>query len=373
MRTNKILGMVFPNTHDELIYELTEKRATGSIPFGARYRMIDFSLSNLVNARISKVCIITKSNYQSLMNHLGNGKPWDLDRKNGGIYILSPFSTGNAGVYSNHIEAIYGAMEFIKNSSEEYVILCDADVVMNFDVEDMVRQHSKTNADITVCYKNGQLPKKHLDTMSLQVDSQGRVVDILVSEQTDRPRDFSLDVILLSKQLLIRLIEDAHSRNEKNFARDVMQKNVQRLKIFGYKTDDYAVVIDSLACYYNTHFDLLENPDKRRQLFTSQRPIYTKTRDDMPTKYGLHSNVAGSLIADGCKIDGTVIDSVISRGVSIGENAVVKNCIILEDSVVGSGARLDNVIVDKLVRIKPEERLAGTRHNPMYFHKNTDD
>ncbi|MDO4742414.1 MAG: glucose-1-phosphate adenylyltransferase subunit GlgD [bacterium] len=372
MRTNKILGIVFPNTHDDLIYELTEKRATGSIPFGARYRMIDFSLSNLVNAGISKVCIITKANYQSLMNHLGNGKPWDLDRKNGGIYILSPFSTGKSGVYTNHIEAIYGEMEFIKNSPEEYVVLCDADVVMNFDVEDMVRQHSRTNADITVCYKNGYLPKKHPDTMSLEVDQQGRVVDILVSEQTDEQRDFSLDVILLSKKLLIRLIEDANSRSRKNFAKDIMQKNVQELRIFGYKVDSYAVVIDSLISYYNTHFDLLNDSDIRRQLFTSQRPVYTKTRDDMPTKYGLHSYAVGSLVADGCKIDGTVINSVISRGVCIGENAVVKNCIILEDSVIGNGSQLDNVIVDKLVRVNAGERLSGTKHNPMYVHKNTD-
>ena len=370
MLSNQAMGIVFSNTHDDLIRELTEIRSMGSIPFGGRYRLIDFSLSNLVNAGISKVGIITRSNYQSLMDHLGNGKPWDLDRKKGGLYILPPYGNVDSGIYSGHVDALAGVMNFLERSSEKYLVVCDSDVVCNIDLVPMMEAHIEKHADVTIAYKHGRLPQNHRDIMSFAFNGGGRVKDIELSQMIDGECDFSLDIMIIERELMIRLIKEATSRNQTSLGRDIFQHRVDDLRIFGWKVGDYVAVMDCIGTYVKSSMQLL-NPDIRAQLFARERPVYTKTRDDMPTKYGLGSSVKNSIIADGCSIDGTVENSILFRGVKVQKGATLRNCIVMQDSIITEKASLSYVTADKDVYVTAGRTLTGAESYPIFIRKGT--
>ena len=368
MSSNNLLGIIFANVHDDLIPELTEKRSMASIPFGGRYRLIDFSLSNLVNAGVTKVGILTRANYQSLMDHLGSGKPWDLDRKNGGMYILPPYSTNISGVYRGHVDALAGAMTFLQKSIGEYVIMCDADVVCNVDIDDMLECHCSSGADVTVAYKYGDLPANHRDTMIFDITEDGRISNIDVSKTMDSKVNFSLDICIMKREKLIELVQDADRNRYTSFAREVFKPQVNTLKMHGYKVDTFAEVIDSYENYVKISNKMLDK-DVRRQVFNTGRPVYTKIKDDMPTRYGVNSSVKNSMIADGCVIEGTVKNSIIFRGVKVAEGAVVENCIVMQSGVIGKDCVVQNVTMDKGAEITDGVKLSGTDSKYIFVPK----
>lgn len=368
MTGNNILGIIYSNKYDECLSEITGLRTMGSVPFAGRYRLIDFALSNMVNSGIEKVGVITKSNYQSLMDHLGTGKPWDLSRKTEGMFILPPFSSAsNMGDYTNRVEMLRGVMGFISRSTEEYVLLSDCNEVMNIDIDELMDFHADNNADISIVYQHGELPK--LDNMmELQMLADGRVTQVALSPNTTGEVDYSLNMILMKRSLLQRLINEAVSLNHESFERDIVQGNVGKLRIFGFAAKGFTRTIDSLASYFKVSMDLL-NPQNCAQLFTPDRPVYTKVRDDMPAIYGLGSKVKNSLIADGCIIDGEVENSILFRGVRVEKGAVVKNSILMQGSFVASGSTLNYTIADKSVAITPNKTLSGAENYPVFVGK----
>ncbi len=363
------LGIVFSNMHDETLGELTERRTTGSIPFGGRYRLIDFTLSNMVNSGISEVGIITKSNYQSLMDHLGSGRDWDLARKRGGLCILPPFGHSATGMYRGRLEAIVGIMSYIKYSNAQYVVMSDSDTVANIDFSDLLDQHMKTGADITLVYKrerlNNDYPK---DTTVFSLDENNMVSDVLVNPFVDGEQNIYINIAVMSKELLERLANEGMSRNNTSFVNFVLQGKSSSLKIMGYHFDKYSSEITSMKAYFKTSMELL-NEDVRMQLFPKDRPVYTKVRDEVPVKYGLSSKVKNSLIADGCIIDGTVENSIIFRGVKIEKGAVVKNSIIMQSGIIGENSKLDYVVTDKDVIVNHERHLSGSQMYPVFISK----
>lgn len=368
MKTNDVMGIVFANVHDDLIRELTEVRSMASVPFGGRYRLIDFPLSNLVNAGICKVGVIPKYNYHSLMDHLGSGKPWDLDRKSGGLSILPPYINSDVGVDTGHVNSLSAVMNYLSYSKEKYIVMCDADVVGNIDIEKMLCRHFESGADITIAYKNGALPKSNRDIMSFEMDDDRRVRQIRMSENCGVTCSFSLDVVVMERRLLISLVKAAKEKNETRLWRDVFLSNVDQLKIYGYEVTECAWVIDGTESYAKANFALLDE-QIRADVFCRERPIYTKIRDDVPTRYGLNSRVKSSLIADGCVIEGSVSNCIIFRGVKVKEDAVLENCIIMQDTVIEKNADLKYVIADKNATITEERRLCGAPTHFMFIHK----
>ena len=367
MRANDVLGIIYSNAYDAVLNELTNARTMGSVPFGGRYRLIDFALSNLVNCGINKVGIITKSNYQSLMDHIGTGKPWDLSRKRGGMFLLPPFNSIHNGMYRDRIQALMGIMRFLEQSQEEYIILMDTNVVSNFDLSDMCRAHTESGADITIAYHHGRAPQLD-DLMTFTFGEGQKVSEIALDQKTANPVDYAMNIILISKALLIRLINNAASLNQDNFARDVLQHNLKRLNIYGYEVKGFTCVFDSLQSYYDNSMSLL-TPANCQELFTRERPVYTKVRDDMPAIYGLGSSVKNSLVADGCSIDGEVENCILFRSVQIGKGAVVRNSIIMQGTYVSEGVQLDSVIADKSVVVRPHKTITGTNTYPVYIGK----
>lgn len=367
MRGNNVVGIVLSNMHDDQIHELTTVRSTASVPFGGRYRFIDFTLSNMVNSGITKVGVVVKENYQSLMDHVGSGKAWDLSRKRNGLFILPPFGSGNA-LYKSRIEALKGVMSFIKHCREEYVLLTDSDVIANINYTDIINSHIANNSDITVVYKRDKIPAKRQNNLVISIDSNSNIIGADVDPMISDACNFGLNVYVFTKDVLIRLIEAATAQSKYDFERDIIQANLQACKCKAYQLEGYSGIISSLDSYFNVSMDLLK-PKVRASLFPLGRPIHTKVHDNMPAIYGLNSKVSNSLIADGCIIDGEVENSIIFRGVKVGKGCKIKNSILIQNTYVGENCQLNYVIADKNVTIKAERTLMGYETYPVFISK----
>ncbi len=356
MKTNNVLGIIFANSHDALLRELTETRSMASVPFGARYRLVDFMLSNMSNAGITEVGLVTKANYFSLMRHLGSGKPWDLDRKNGGLSIYPPYSSGDAQVYKGRVEALCGIMECLLESDSEYVILCDTDVVANIDLKKVTEYHDQKQADITVVYANGVKPKGQNDVMDFEFDADGRIIN--VGFEDSESCDYGLDVIVIKRELLIDLLNDAHKAKMVSFSHGIIDTKYKKLKIYGYKHDGFVAVMGGVKDYYMANTALLEE-SVRKDLFNPERPIYTNGNDDMPAKYGLKSKISNSIIADGCIIDGEVENGIIFKNVKVSAGSKVSGCVLMEGTSVGAGCELKYIITDRFATVTDNKKLDG--------------
>lgn len=364
-----VLGLVFANMHDTTLGDMTKNRTMGSVMFGGRYRLIDFPLSNMVNSGISEVGVITKSNYQSLLDHLGSAREWDLARKKGGLYILPPFGNVESTLYRGRIEALYGAMSFIKHSRAKYVILSDCDVVTNIDYKPIVAAHIESGADITAVAHTGVYSSDDIKTSTVfNVDADKNVTSVLINPDISGTCTTSLNVFVMSMDFLIETVNDAMARGNVSFERNILQEKCRELKIKIYEYDNYFSKLNSPESYFKSNMALLEL-ENARKLFVPKRSIYTKVSDNAPVKYDLDSKVSNSLIADGCIIEGEVENSVLFRGVKVGKGAKVKNCILMQGTVVGDNAELNYLITDKNVSICENHILTSSPQYPMYVGK----
>ncbi len=370
MRANNALALVFTNSNDHMLEELTGVRSMASVPFGSRYRIIDFHLSNLVNAGISKIGIVPRANYRSLMDHIGSGRPWDLDRKMGGISFLPPFIDGNAGMYKGHIDAIHNLRSYISKGQHEYVVLCDANTILNIDLKAMFKQHKLTGADITVAYKNGPLPAYESGHTLYGFDEKGKINEVRISEEAGKVCNYGISIGIFRRDLLLSMATSAFELGVHSINRAIQMGLHKTAEIYGYKVENFVATVDGLKSYTEANMALL-NSDIRKDLFNSQRPIYTKTRDDMPTRYGLESQVKNSLIGEGCIIEGKVTNCVLFRGVKVGKGSVLKDCIIMQDTVIGDDCQLNFVTADKDVTLQNGIKLRGAKESHYIIKKGT--
>lgn len=372
-----VQGIIFSNLHDKNIPELTLRRTMASVPYAGRYRLIDFALSNMVNSGITSVSVITHYNYQSLMDHIGAGKDWDLARRSGGIKILPPYMTAYANqsntLYNSRMEALKSVNYSVSRFTSDYVVLSDCDVICNVDLNDMINDHIENNADITIAVKRVLLNKDSASrNVIIDADPEGRIVDINpYPTNVTGYRDIDLNILVINRDYLQSIVVDAIAHGYTSFNRDVIARNTSRRNFRIYKYDGYFANIGSLAEYYSHSMELLGTPENRDEIFgIKTRPIYTKVRNSAPTRYAESSCVKNSLIADGCIIDGTVENSIIFRGVKISRGATVKNSILFQDTVIGENVFLNCVITDKNVVIRDGRILSGHETLPFFVEKN---
>jgi glucose-1-phosphate adenylyltransferase len=367
---NKVLGLIFASINDCAVIDLTKERTMGSIPFGGRYRLIDFPLSNMVNSGIQDVGIITKSNYGSLMDHLGSGREWDLARKKGGMHLLPPYSLVGGGVYQGRLEALNNVWNFIEHTKSEFVVMSNCDVVANVDFTDVIAQHEETAADITIVYAKGLYRKEKNDSTNiLCIDEEKNVTEVLIHPDMAGECNICLEMFVMRTEFMKKIIQEAASKSQHSLTRDILQHRKDDFVLKAYEYKGYFSRIDSLEAYYKTNLQLLES-EVRQELFGSESPIYTKIGDNAPVKYGLESCVKNSSIADGCMIEGTVENCILFRGVKIGKGAVVKNCVLMQGTVIGEKCNLQSIVTDKNVEISAERVLTGSEDYPLYLSKN---
>ncbi len=368
------MGIIFSYVVDDNLKELTEKRAIASVPFGGRYRIVDFVLSNLVNSGVTNVGIITQSNYQSLLDHLGSGKEWDLSRKRDGLFILPPFArtspTANSPMaFRGWLEALSSVYTYIRRSKARHVILCNCENVCNIDIERVVDCHMAKNADITCVYRSMEITaadSRH--SVVYSVGDDGRILDMLYRPIFNGCADVDMGIFVMDKSFLETLISEAAARNNYSLFKDVIQRRVGDYRIWGYRHEGYTAKVDTVKAYFRSSMDLLD-PAVREDLFTGERPIYTKVRDEVPAYYADTATVRNSLLADGCHIEGEVENCVLFRGVRVEKGAKVTNSIIMQDSVVQADVRLNYAIVDKDAVIREGRMLMGYESHPVMIEK----
>lgn len=372
---NDVLGIIFPNSYDTLTPELVNVRLMASIPFASRYRMIDFVLSSMVNSGIGNVSVIVRKNYHSLMDHLGSGREWDLTRKNGGLNIVPPFADKEVKVYGGRVEALASIIDFLKHQNEKYVLLSDTNVAGNFDYKKIVKSHIESGADVTVVYAADEIPQGLIDINSfdkemyytMDVEEDGRISKIEVNSKKAGVQNLSMNMYVIDRELLIEKISEAYRFGHIHFELDILIPNLKELKILGYKYDGYKVRISDTKSYFDENLKLLD--DANLDALFGAAPIYTKIRDDNPTRYVEGAKVSNIMAADGCVIEGEVENSVLFRGVKVGKGAKVKNCVLMQDTVVEAGASLEYVISDKDVTITEGKDIKGTDTFPVFIAK----
>ncbi len=370
-------GIIFSNIHDKTIPELTRKRTMASIPFGAKYRLIDFTLSNMVNSGITNVSVITHYNYQSLIDHIGSGKDWDLARRKGGIKILTPYITSFANatntLYSTRLEALMSINYSLSRFDSDIIVFSDCDVICNIDLNDMINDHINSGADITFAVKKVELDEKEAaKNIIMYSDESGKLVETVAYPQTgvSGSLDMDLNIFVADRRYIQNLVNDAIAHGYKSFSRDILGIGVEKRNFRTYSYDGYFAKITSLASFFSHNMKLLEAPEIRDELFgQKKRPVYTKVRNSAPTKYGSNSVVKNSLIADGCVIEGTVENSILFRDVKVGANTTIKNSILFQDTVTGENVFLNCVIADKNVVIRDDRILSGHESLPFFIEK----
>lgn len=369
-----VVGIIFSNIHDKSIPELTRLRTMASVPFGCRYRLIDFTLSNMVNSGIKHVGIITHYNYQSLMDHLGSGIDWDLARRSGGIQILPPYITAFANtknfLYSTRLEALKNIFSFISECTEEYVVLSDCDVICSINLSDVIERHISSGADVTYVTKTMDLTNRTNRTIIVRSEYNGVITGLEESQGNETGLyDVCTNILVMSRRFLLTELMEATAHNYTSFNNDIIAKELKYRKIMAYKFGGYFASVGSMSDYYKYSMELLDS-DVRRQLFgAAGRPVLTKIRNSPPTKYSENAVVKNSLIADGCVIEGTVENSVIFRGVKVGRGTHIKNSILMQDTVTGDDVYLNSVITDKNVIIRDGRILSGHETVPFYLAK----
>lgn len=368
------LGIIFPNGYDSLVPEQVAERLMASIPFAGRYRMVDFVLSSMVNCGIDNVSVIVRKNYHSLMDHLGSGRAWDLTRKNGGLNIVPPFAEKTVKVYNGRVEALASILDFLKDQKEKYVIMSEANIAANFDFKAMLNAHIESGADLTLAYAQEEIPKGLIKPFDINKDlyytldiEDGRVKEIQINPETPGVQNLSMNIYIMDRELLISQVSAAFVRGHVYFERDIVAPQLDKLNVQAYKFTGYLARISSMKSYFDENMKLLE--DENLDALFGSNHIYTKIRDDNPTRYMEGARADNIMAADGCIIEGEVENSILFRGVKVGRGAKVKNCVLMQDTVIEPGAELEYIISDKDVTITADKKLKGTDSFPVYVAK----
>lgn len=368
---NNMLGIIITGGRNEKMKELAAFRSVAATAFGGRYRAIDFVLSNMVNSGIDKVGIVTQYSFRSLMDHLGSGKEWDLDRRNGGLFFFPPYLEGSgSGWYRGSAEGIYNNMSFLKRSTEEYVIIGTGNCIYKTLYSDMLDKHIQTEADITVLYRDmndiDPIELKHFGI--LELDDNKCIKEMQEKPLNPKSSTASIGVYILKRTLLIDLLQEAHAKGYYDFVKDILIKKIGDLNIRGYEYKGYWRSMSSVPLVYKTNMDLL-NPKVRAELFDKNGPVFTKVKDEAPAKYNEEADVRNSIVADGCIIEGTVINSVLFRGVKVAKGAVVKDSMVMQDTSIESDSTIEFTILDKEVVVTEGKALKGVDTYPMVITK----
>jgi len=364
-----VTGIIFAN--DGSLGALTAQRTMASLPFGGRYRQVDFALSNLACAGIRRVGIITRHSYQSLMNHVGSGEEWGLEMEEGGLEYLTPFSSSKTSDYRGKLESLYAAMNFLEYSPEDdYVVMIDSAVLCNVDIKKVLDDHIESGKDITLVTKSGIANgNKKLD-LAVKLDDQGQIADMVVDYAAGADYEASVDIFVLSTKWLIHQVKEHIAHNLYHMDRDLVmglwQKGQASINI--YRLESLAMYNESVEEYFANSLALV-NKEVRQDLFGGNHPVYTKVRDRVPTFYGENCSIENCSVADGCMLGGSVKNSVLFRQVTVYPTAQVENCVIMNDAVIGENCELRYVILDKDVTVRPGSKLIGTPTAPVIIKR----
>ncbi len=360
-----VIGLISTNYTGESFGKLAEDRPVASIPFGGRYRLIDFPLSSMVNSGLDTVGVITPSNYRSLADHLNMGREWGLNKKQGGMFMLPGAAHGLKDLHARFsLRDIIQNKQFFLRADEDVVLMCAANRIYNMDFRPAINQHEHSVAPVTLIYK--RLAHGECATgLFLNKNDSGQVTG--VTRQSIGDSNCFLDCMLIDRKLILDFIECYQNLGYIDIL-DILESNLGQLQIDTWEYTGYEHAVDHANDYMKVSLDLLR-PDVQAELFQEDRPVLTKTQDSPPAKYLPGANVKNSIIAASCIVSGRVENSILFRNVEIGEGAVVRNCVLMQHCIINPGAVVENLICDKYVTISPEVKLSGSKTKPFVIGK----
>ncbi|WP_028610401.1 glucose-1-phosphate adenylyltransferase subunit GlgD [Paenibacillus harenae] len=364
---HKMLGVINLIHEPDKLERLTQGRCLATVPFGARYRLIDFVLSSMVNSGISNVAVFAHTKYRSLMDHLGSGKHWDLQHRQGGLFVLPPATDDIQDFNRGDLFHFYQHRDYFYRSAQEFVVITRSHMVCNIDFEKVIQHHLEREADITVvCKRQEDLLTGKARRVKLNED--GRIVAIQDHFGRLESDINSMEMYVMRKELLMEIVETSLAQGQDHLVRHAILSRLDKLKVHGYMYEGYLGVVNTLASYYRNSMKLL-NPQVWKELFFQPGPIFTKVKDEPPARYLDGSRAVNSLIANGCRIEGTVINSILFRGVHIQKGAVVSNSIIMQNGIIGLNSIVQHSILDKDVRVEGNRDIRGADSSPFLAGK----
>lgn len=362
-----VAGIILTEGND--FGELTKVRSAAALPMAGRYRLIDFILSGMVNSGIINVGVVTCYNYSSLMEHLGTGLEWDLQRKSDGLFILPPFiNQKDHDCFSGDIDMLNGAMPHIKKCRHRHIIVSKSNLVCNINFKDAYKMHKELDADITIIYNDETGSDNDLNNCTvLEID--GNIIKGMeYMPKKPKTKNVSMDIFIIERDLLIGIVEEFVSKGKHNFTRDILLPNENKLKICGWKFAGYVGRVDNINEYFKNNLNIL-NDSIKNELFGKEDIIYSKISNQAPTRYGENVTIKNSVAADGCFIEGIVENCVLSRGVHVEKRAFLKNSIIMENTHIEEGCSIKNAIIDKECIIRKKGELIGHESHPVIIRK----
>ena len=362
----KTIGLISANYHGSKFGALTEDRTLASLPYGGRYRLIDFALSNMVNSGISTVGIIAPYNSGSLIDHIGVGNPWSLGHKTGGLFLM-PGSTYGVAAHGSRflLRDLIENRKFFERDDADYVILTSSSDVWNIDFEPLIKQHSESSCPVTVVYK--KMPRGEDYTgLFFDIDGDGKVKDIKTTGSGWS--NYSTDCFIADREFIIEFLDWFYELDYEDMFH-ILRDNLDKIDVDSYEFKGYFGSIRSSADFLKVNQGMCDY-DIRNEVFCNpERLIYTKTQDESPAFFLPGSDVRNSVVSAGCGIEGRVENSIIFRSVHIAKGAVVKNSIIMMHGEIGEGAVLDNVIADKYVTVTEGVKIYGGGGDPIIIGK----
>ena len=364
-----VMGIINDIQEEDVLKDLTRHRSLASVPFGCRYRLIDFALSNMVNSGVINVGIFLENKFRSLLDHIGPGKAWDLDRKRDGLFLLPSSQLNNQNrIYKGDIESFKANLDYLHRSSQEYVIITSSKVICNMNYSKAFDFHLNSGADITAIYKKISNPNQSKNQTVIEINNNDKVIEMKVQPERHNYNKVSLEKFIMKKDLLIDIIDDCYSTGRWDFLKDGIIKNIDKYNVKAYPYTGYVANINSLTSYFHKNLELLK-PDNRKDMFHKNQ-VFTKPKDEAPTKFSEFAQAKNIIAANGCIVEGNVENSILFRGVTIKKGAEVKNSIIMQKSTIGKNAKVENVIIDKNAQIKAGTELKGNKNFPVIIEKN---
>ncbi len=363
------LGIVFCDRYGNKTpkSELVHSRTAAAMPFAGRYRLIDFTLSAMVNAGIDEIGVICKENYGSLFDHIGNGKDWDLNRRKGGIKLLTPLARpeSHSAFTRGRLDALRSIKGYIADNNYDWIVFSFGGTVANLDLDAMLAQHIADDAYLTIAY--AQIPAG-AGELILDIQKDHSVSAIRYQKEANVPGTYALGTAIIKKADLLEFLEEAEDNDYTNLNKELIQKHLEDKKVCGYAHTGYARIVDTIGEYYSANMEMLD-PKNKAALFDAERPIFTKVKDSVPTLYDFGAAASNCLISDGCVIKGIVKNSVLGRNVTVEEGAIIENAILMQNTTIGKGARLSHIITDKNVTVHEGVELRGAETLPIVIGK----
>ena len=363
---NNCLGIINLDENESKMGELVRYRTLASVPISGRYRIIDFIISNMSNSGIEGIGIFTKNKSRSLVNHLTNGRPWDLHRKKDGLRV---FNFGDYDPYYDDVHNFIENIEFIKNSRKEYVLLAPSYMICNIDYNELIKTHKNEKNDITIVYKKINNAKdSFIDCEVLNINEVNRVISIGENIGRENEANISMEMYIMKTNLFIDIIYECVKNGIDRKVKNYISRNLNDIKVGTYEFKGYLSCVNSVKSYFDSNMDILDEKINR-ELFYDKDPIYTKSQDEAPTKYTKESEVVNSIVANGSYIEGTVKNCIIGRRVHIGKGSIIENCIILQNSKIEDNVYMSKVIADKGTTVNKNQNINGTENYPVTIQK----